>query len=134
MRVIASRQLRVGPGDLVEIRGQLRSNSRLARLFVFAREGNVEFSPYVVNVKEKLMVVGDKPQMYSPMSMRLDSHRSQHAISFASDIDGYVKVMQEVDCKEDQTAKVTLKRKINPDLPWHSRVLRWFEGMSPWSR
>lgn len=130
MRVSVGKALRVGPGDEVVIRGQLPAQAKLGRLFVFAKEGSADYSPYVANVREK-MAIGDMPQMLSPMMMRLDSYRQQSEISFTADIDGYIRVMQEID-KGDPKAVVKLSRTVCPHLPWKDRVLRRFSGALAW--
>ena len=91
----------------------------------------MEFAPYVPDVREK-MAVGGEPRMFSPMSMRLDSRRTESEISFVADIDGFVCVMQEVDTAQDPKAKVTLRRKICPDLPLLSRITRALSGIAAW--
>ena len=130
MRVSIGRALRVGPGDEVVIRGQLPAQAKLGRLFVFAKEGEADYSPYVANVREK-MAVGDMPQMLSPMMLRLDSYRRQSEISFTADIDGYIRVMQEID-KGDPKAVVKLTRTICPHLSWKDRMLRKLSGARAW--
>jgi hypothetical protein len=130
MRLKIGRALRVGPGDRVVIRGQLAA-AKLGRLFVFAKEGEAEFSPYVTNVREKL-AVGGEPRMLSPMALRLDPQRPQGEISFVSDIDGYICVIQEVDTAKDPKVKVTLKRQVCPDLPWLAKVSRHLSGILSW--
>jgi hypothetical protein len=131
MRVAIGRALRVGPGDEVMIRGQLPEQAKLGRLFVFAKEGEADYSPYVVNVREK-MVVGDMPQMLSPMTMRLDSYRRRSEVSFTADIDGYIRVMQEVDKADEPKAVVRLTRTVCPHLPWKDRMLRRLSGARAW--
>jgi hypothetical protein len=93
MRVAVGRKLRVGPGDEVVIQGYLPPTAKLGRLFVFASEGGAEFSPYVPNVAD-MLVVNDRPLMLSPLSLRLTEHYRDRNISFVADIDGYVRVMQ----------------------------------------
>lgn len=129
MRVAVGKALRVGPGDEVLIRGQLPSNSRLARLFVFAKESNGQFAPYVANLLA--VAVGDTPRMHMPMSLRLDSYRNEKEISFVSDFDGFVQVMQEVDTAKDPRAIVKIKRKINPHLSWKEKLTRRFLAWKP---
>jgi hypothetical protein len=129
MRVAVGKALRVGPGDEVLIRGQLPSNSRLARLFVFAKESNGQFAPYVANLLA--VAVGDTPRMHMPMSLRLDSYRNEKEISFVSDFDGSVQVMQEIDTAKDPRAIVKIKRKINPHLSWKEKLTRRFLAWKP---
>jgi hypothetical protein len=128
MRVEVGRQVRVSPGDIIVIRGCLAPDSKLSRLYVFAKEGDVQFSPYVEGLHEKLMVSGERPQMYTPLSMRLDGHRPQHEISFVADIDGWIRIMQEVDRAHDSKAVVRIKRTVNPSLPWWQRLRRLLSG------
>jgi hypothetical protein len=132
MRVEVGRAIKVGPGDEVIVRGRLPANSRLGRLFVFAREGEAPFSPYVENIVGKLAVVGERPNMYTPMSMRLSEQRPQHEISFVSDFNGWVRIMQEVDRPTDTRAIVKLSRIINPYLPWRERLMRRIREL-PWN-
>ena len=134
MRVEVGKAIRVGPGDVVVIRGQLAANAKLGRLYVFAREGDAPFSPYVENIGDLLAVSGDRPQMYTPMSMRLDSYKPQREVSFVADIDGWIRVMQEVDRPNDPKAIIWIKRKINPHLPWSQRLKRLLSGLPlPWN-
>jgi hypothetical protein len=117
MRVPVGKTLRVGPGDEVVIRGQLPTAAKLGRLFVFASENGAQFSPYVPNVAD-VFVANGRPMMMSPMSMRLIGDRTDREIKFKADIDGFIRVMQEIDDKTDPLATVTLRRTINPDLGW----------------
>jgi len=133
VRVEVGKPVRVGPGDEIVIRGQLPKNSRLGRLYVFAREGKAKFSPYVANVGKMLAVVGERPQMYTPMSMRLSEQRPQHEISFVADIDGWFRIMQEVDRADDAKAIVKIKRRIDPTLPWRPWLVRYLRGLWPWA-
>ncbi len=126
MRVAVGKTLRVGPGDEVLVRGQLIKGQRLGRLYVFAKEGDGEFSPYVKNISA--MVVGEDPYMYSPLSMRLVETKPVSELSFVSDIDGSLCVMQEVDTEQDVKVKVRLSRKINPQLGWKEKLSRKFNG------
>ena len=133
MRVAVGKKVRVGPGDEVVIRGQLAHNAKLGRLFVFAKEGDVEFSPYVQNVCNLLAVSGDRPQIFTPMHMRLDSAKPQREISFTADIDGWIRVMQEVDRPNDVKAIVKIERTMNPALPWMQKLSRKISEMIPWN-
>lgn len=132
MRVAVGPALRVGPGDEVVIRGELARSSKLSRLFLFAKEGNADYSPYVANVREKL-AVGGEPHIMKPMSMRLDVYRQEAEIVLTSDIDGYLRLMQEVDNAKEVRAKVRLKRRICPDLPVMTRIIRKLSGISAWN-
>jgi len=127
MRLPASKPLRVRPGDEVLVRARLSKASRLGRLFIFAREGEETFSPYVPGLSA--LPSGDEPRMMSPISLRLAETQPSRSASFVSDIDGYVCVMQEVDSKADLLAKVSLRRKINPALPWTQRAKRTLTEM-----
>jgi hypothetical protein len=133
VRVEVGKRMRVGPGDIVVVRGQLAANSRLSRLFVFAREGDAEFSPYVQNLGELMAVQHDRPQLYTPMSMRLSDKRPMHELSFIADIDGWIQIMQEVDRPNDTRAVVRISRTINPYLSWRERQMRRLKGIQlPW--
>ncbi len=132
MRVAVGKAMRVGLGDEVTIHGQLVAPSRLGRLFIFAKEGDSEFAPYVQHLSAA-MVVGDAPFMYSPMSMRLVENRPTHELSFIADIDGYIRVMQEVDTASEVKARVRIKRKINPALGWKEKLSRRLNGILSWA-
>ena len=67
--------------------------------------------------------------MMSPISLRLAEAQPSRTASFVSDIDGYFCVMQEVDSKADLLEKVSLRRKINPALPWTQRANRTLTEM-----
>ena len=123
MRVHAGRKLRVGPGDEVVVQARLPSSSPgLGRLFVFAREGHSgQFSPYVPHAGD---VVSGTPQMVTPMAIRLTKAAPVRELRFESDIDGFIRLMQEVDSLDEPSAKVRLKRKINPTLDWKQRMRR----------
>ena len=123
MRIPVGNVLRVGPGDQVVIRGQLPPNANLGRLFIFASENGAKFSPYVPHVADMLVANG-RPSMMTPLSLRLVDIRPEREISFVSDIDGYVRVMQEVDSPDDPNVKVKATRTINPDLNWVERLKR----------
>ena len=47
MRVPTGPRLRVGPGDAVILSARLPNSAPLGRLYVFAREGEEEYSPYI---------------------------------------------------------------------------------------
>ena len=132
MRVAVGKAQRVGPGDEVIIRGQLPSNSRLARLFVFACEGNGQFAPYVADLLLETVAIGGTPRMHAPLSLRLDSYRNDKEISFVADFDGLVQVMQEIDTAKDPRASVKIKRRINPQLGWKEKLSRRLSGVLTW--
>jgi hypothetical protein len=117
VRVTVGNTLRVGPGDHVVIRGQLPAAAKLGRLFVFASENGAQFSPYVPHVAD-ILVANGKPAMLSPLSLRLVGAQPIRQLSFTADIDGFVRVIQEVDTPKDVRANVKLIRRINPDLGW----------------
>lgn len=123
MRVPVGKALRAGPGDQVEIRGRLPPDAKLGRLFVFASEKRSKFSPYVPNVADMLVNNG-RPQILSPLMFRLHDVQPVHTIRFKSDIDGFFRVMQEVDEPDDPRVAVTLTRKINPNLGWGEWIQR----------
>jgi hypothetical protein len=121
----------VSPGDEVFVLGRIEEPSRLGRLYVFAKNGDQpSFSPYVPNVTAPMAT--PTPQLLSPMSLRLTDRAREKQISFTADIDGYIRVMQEVDRPDDPKAKVTIKRRICPNLPWLSRISRRLGGILPW--
>jgi hypothetical protein len=124
MRVAIGKKTRVGPGDEIVVQGQLPPTSRLGRLYVFAAEGKGTFSPYVPNLTSALITKSDGPAMHSPMSMRLVEERPARELTFVSDIDGYIRVMQEVDNEKDPVVKVRIRRRMNPELPFLKRVSR----------
>ena len=117
MRVPVGKTLRVGRGDKVTITGRLPTTAKLGRLFVFASENGAQFSPYVPNVAD-ILVADGKPAMLSPLSLRLVTTRPEREISFMADIDGFIRVMQEIDTPQDAQAKVRLTRQVNPELGW----------------
>ena len=131
MRVPVGKPVRVGPGDEIVVRGRLPDSAKLGRLFVFAKEDAAEqFSPYVQHFG---VVTGDgKPHFYTPMSMRLDSYRREYEMSFVADIDGFIRIMQEVDTAKDQLVKVRIRRTICPDLGWKQWLARKLNGMFSW--
>ena len=113
------------PGDEVLVVGSLPPNARLGRLFVFAREGEAEFSPYVYHAADKMRIgIDGPPQIMHPMTMRLTEQHSLKQLDFIVDIDGYLTVMQEVDRADDPRARIKLKRKICPYLPWTKKIAR----------
>lgn len=117
MRVPATKAVRVGPGDQIIIRGQLPAAAKLGRLFVFASEQGAPFSPYVHGVADMLVANG-RPLLMSQLSMRLVPAQPTRELSFTSDIDGFICVMQEVDTPEDPWARVRIECRINPELGW----------------
>jgi len=64
------------------------------------------------------------PTMKSPLYMRLTETRPESQITFTSDIDGWVRIYQEVDTVKDARVSVRWKYLVDPDLPWTQRVLR----------
>jgi hypothetical protein len=134
VRVRASKALRVGPGDEVLFAGALSPGQRLGRLFVFAKEGDVEFSPYVYHAADKMRMAGeDHPRMMTPLTMRLTEKKREDQLTFVADIDGFLCIMQEVDAADDPRAKITLKRKICPYLPWPKKISRRLSGILSWT-
>ena len=106
------------------IRGQLPPDGKLGRLVVVASENGAQFSPYVLNVAD-MMVANGQPLMLSPLALRLVSvHAPDRKLSFVSDIDGYVRVMQDVDTADEPKAVVKLTCKINPNLGWAAWLKR----------
>jgi len=123
LRIPVGNVLRVGPGDHVSIRGRLPPDAKLGRLFVFASENGSKFSPYVPHVADMLVANG-RPSLMTPLSLRLIDTRPEREVSFVSDIDGFVCVMQEIDTPDDPSAKVKASRTINPNLRWTERLKR----------
>jgi hypothetical protein len=117
----------VNPGDEVVVRGRLRADAKLGRLFLFARQGDDEFAPYVQNVGA--LAAKGFPDLLTPLSLRLVRANPERQISFVSDIDGHIRVMQEVDTPKDPLVKLTVRRKINPALPWTQRLTKRITGM-----
>jgi hypothetical protein len=125
MRVPVGKPLRVGPGDEVHVVARLRHEATLGRLFVFAKEGHNDFSPYT---PMNDVIINGQPPMMTPFSLRLTKQQPMRELHFAVDFDGYVKIMQEVDASSDQTAKLRLTRKVCPHLGWRE----WFIRRLPW--
>ncbi|MEY9493742.1 hypothetical protein [Bradyrhizobium elkanii] len=131
MRVTVGRPIRVDPGDTVAVRGQLPEKAKLGRLYVFAKEDAADaFSPYVQNIG--VVTAQASPHLYTPMSMRLDSYRREYEMSFVADIDGFIRVMQEVDTAKEPRAKVRIKRTICPGLGWREWLVRKLNGIFTW--
>jgi hypothetical protein len=92
----------------------------------------MDFSPYVRDVEAKIMLDGPPPVL-SPLSLRLTNRDPTKTLSFLSDINGYFCVMQEVDTANEPKAKVTLRRRICPDLSWSQRVGRRVNEILTWN-
>jgi hypothetical protein len=98
----------VQPGDEVIVQAALRPDQGLARLYVWAKQFECdEFSPYVLNTDA--ISLDGTPQFLSPLSIRLVPQRPAHKISFKSDIKGQIVIVQEVDTRDDEVAKVSLE-------------------------
>jgi len=132
MRLPTGKAIRVERGDIVTLHARLPASTQaqLGRLYVFSKEGEAEFSPYVSGTEN---TINGGLMLMKPVSLRLTTGQPVRAMSFASDIDGFICVMQEVDTAKDPLAKVKLQRKINPELPWQQRVARKLQGMFSWS-
>lgn len=127
MRVAVTKPLRIEPGDQIVVQARFPANAPgWGRLYVFASEGDVEFSPYVANVNH---LEEDMPRMYYPVSMRVMPGETARQLSFVSDIDGRIVVMQEMDTPRDPRAQVKVRRTINPALPWQQRLSRQLRGL-----
>lgn len=114
MRVVVTRAIKVQPGDQVIVRAALSSGLQLARLYVWARQKeDTDFSPYVLGLGEEQVSLNDTPQMHKPLSMRLVSRKRSDKISFVSDIEGQIVVVQEVDSVNDKVADVKLESIMN---------------------
>jgi hypothetical protein len=124
VRVAASKAVRVAPGDEITIRGQLPASSGLGRLFVFASEGGARFSPYVKGVSNMAVNDNGQPFMLTPLTLRLVRAQPTRQLTFVADIDGFIKVMQEVDDETDPRARVKVMRRINPKLGWKDWITR----------
>jgi hypothetical protein len=99
--------------------------SKLGRLYVFASVNGAQFSPYVLNAANVPAFDG-RPSMLSPVALRLTLAKPERHVSFVSDIDGFVRVMQEVDSPDEPVAKVRVTRRINADLNWVEWLARRF--------
>jgi len=126
MRVPTGRRLRVGPGDAVILLAKLPGPAPLGRLYVFAREGDEEYSPYIPGLAD--MPEFEMPSMRSPIHVRLTDARRESEITFKSDIDGWVRIYQEVDGLNTPRADVRWKYMVDPALPWTQRMLRYLRG------
>ena len=125
MRASVGKALRVGPGDEVHVVARLRAEATLGRLFVFAKEGQNEFSPYAPMID---VMINDRPPVLTPLMLRLTSLTPMRELRFAVDFDGYVQIMQEIDYKTDPLARVRLTRIVCPHLSWRE----WFVRSLPW--
>jgi hypothetical protein len=131
VRVVASKALRVQPGDEVLVRAELKPGQKLGRLFVFARElAEDRFSPYVQGMYNEYASTG--PIMHTPMSLRLVEAMPSREISFVADIDGFVCIMQENDLLIDPKANVKIKRIIPYSLGWNAWLTRKLAGIFQW--
>lgn len=129
MRRTATKAVKVEPGDAVVVRATLPPASGLARLYVWAKQtGSNQFSPYVQNTDA--VAKDGMPQMLSPLSMRLVEQRPSHRISFVSDIEGQVVIVQEVDTREDKLAEVTL----DLSMATKSKLNRFKRRLTEWPR
>lgn len=90
---------------------------------MFSSENGGPFSPYVHGVAA-VLTTDSPPKMMSQLSMRLVPAHPVRELSFESDIDGFICVMQEVDTKDDPRAKIRIECTINPDLGWKDWLLR----------
>lgn len=119
--------LRVGINDAITLHTRLPAGAALGRLFVFARErGNDEFSPYVRELTAKLQTDDGRPSLLTPMMLRLTEQNNARTLQFTSDIDGWLRVMQEVDTAlGEPKVLVRWSRKIAPQLPWLQRIKRY---------
>lgn len=122
MRVPAGPRLRVGPGDEVSLLAKLPGSAQLGRLYVFAREGGEEYSPYIPGLAD--MPEFEMPTMNQPIHVRLTDARRESEVTFKSDIDGWVRIYQEVDGLNTPRVAVKWKYQVDPDLPWMERMKR----------
>ena len=125
MRVSVGKALRVGPGDEVRVVARLRQEATLGRLFVFAKEGQNEFSPYAPMLD---VMINDRPPILTPLMLRLTDRQPMRELQFAADFDGYIQIMQEIDTAKDPLARIKLRRTICPRLGWRD----WLVRSLPW--
>jgi hypothetical protein len=125
MRVSVGKTLRVGPGDEVHLVARLRPEATLGRLFVFAKEGLNDYSPYAPMLD---VMVDDRPPVLTPLMLRLTQQQPMRELQFAADFDGYVKIMQEVDTAKDPLARIKMRRIVCPRLGWRD----WLVRSLPW--
>jgi hypothetical protein len=129
LRKTATKAVKVQPGDEIIVRAALPPDLGLARLYVWAKEGeSTNFSPYVLDTD--VIPTNGMPQMLTPLSMRLVPQRSIHKISFLADIRGQIVIVQEVDTKEDKIAKVSLE--VN--MATTSRLSRFKRRLTEWPK
>jgi hypothetical protein len=130
MRVPVGEPLRVQTGDEVTLVAALPADASLARLFVFAcDEADDHYSPYIPGVAALLDLATDRPQLLTPMMLRLnETHRSKQT-KFTADFDGRLRVMQEVDRETDVRAKIKWRRQISPSLPFLQRLTRQLSNL-----
>jgi hypothetical protein len=128
MRVTCGRRVRVGPGDRLVAVARLPHDSKgLGRLYVFARTlGDTDYSPYVPMLQGLVELA--QPQMLSPLSLRLTSAQPQRQLSFTSDIDGWVRLMQEVDAEKDPRCAIKWTRTVSPELSYRDRFVHLLRG------
>ena len=123
MRVPTGPRLRVGPGDAIILLAKLPGPSSLGRLYVFAREGDEpDYSPYIPGLASTPEF--EMPTMRSPLHIRLTQSHPESKITFKSDIDGWVRIYQEVDEAKDTRVAVKWKYLVDPELPWMERMKR----------
>jgi hypothetical protein len=67
----------------------------------------------------------ETPTMSSPIHIRLTDARRESEVTFKSDIDGWVRIYQEVDGDKVPRVDVRWKYQVDPDLPWIERVKRY---------
>jgi len=127
VRKVASRAIRVQPGDEVVVRAALPFNVGLARLYVWAKQkGCDQFSPYVLGADT--IPINGFPTMLSPLSMRLVEARPIHKISFTSDIKGQIVIVQEVDSLSDKPARIDIELYMTTTSPlgrFKRRLTEW---------
>lgn len=129
MRKVVTRAIKVQPGDEVIIRAALYVEQTLARLYVWARQTeDTEFSPYVQGLSVESVSLNTTPQMHKPLSLRLIPKKRSDKVSFISDIEGQIVVVQEVDSIRDKTADVKIELVMGGNSRFEHlkrRVLEW---------
>jgi hypothetical protein len=131
VRLVVTKAVKVQPGDEVIIRAALSSGTSLARLYIWARQKeDTQFSPYVQGLGAEVVSPGGSPQMHKPLSMRLISKKRSDKVSFISDIEGQIVVIQEVDSIRDKTADVKIELVMVND----SSLARFKRRITEWPK
>ena len=131
MRRTVTKAIKVQPYDEVIVRAALPPDSRLARLYVWAKQSKSnEFSPYAVGQEGGGIVLNGQPIMLTPLNIRLVEQRPSHQISFRSDIEGQIVIVQEVDTRDDKVAEVNL----DLHMANRSKIVRFKRRLTEWPK